>query len=466
MRMRSFVLAFVVACGGGGSQQGQPDGTPIGGDGPGGMCGTLSCDDVCGPATDACGNAITCPRCQFSSEPITTGSSGNMIFIPGAMPEVALGGTIYTKGSTWTSETVTGATTITGFAIAPDGTRYVAYKGTSTPEVAREDNGTWTTTAIGGAAYSDISLAIASDGTVFAAWNGEDERGEFGLDLATRAPNGTWSYAKVADTMSSTKFVGVAAIGGVPWIAWAANDDGALHVAHLESGAFVNDIVDTNVPPNVDHHLSIIADAAGNPHVAYRQDSPLFREIDHAVRIGGTWHLDKAAVMKHGNQGQVSLAASPSGDLAVTYRDDFGNWLALLHAGAWSHQPLTVGDAVVGYDPVGTLDAIVSDQGIELWVRSGRYPADYDATCASVAAAVCPAACSCRGGGNCCYQNMAATTGFSGGPESYCEESAQWQLCADASRDPQGIVACQGALGASTCTNTCQQLPAACALSQ
>lgn len=468
MGTRVLALAFVVACGGGGGHPRTTDGAPGGGDAPqGSACGANACDGACGSAIDACGNVVSCPRCKFDADAMPASNQGGMPYLVlGTTPSIGLAGQIWTKSTTWTSETVTPAgALVTGYVVAADGTRFVAYSGSETGVAHDDGSGGWTDEPRASYSAGDLALAIGGDGTVYAAWGGNDSQGHNGVILASRTPAGVWSAQTVMPT-TTPEFVGVTVIANVPYVAWADDSDGSLEVATPSGATFAVETVDTNVPANVDHHLALVGDAAGNLHIAYRQDSPGFHEIDHAVKIGGTWHLDKAFVMQHGLQGGVRIAAAPNGDIAVAYETQGGIGLSTLHAGVWSMQPIAANDtgvtADIAYASDGTLDAaIVTWTGAQkLLVRDGLYPADYDATCAAVAASICPQACTC-GSSDCCFTNSSGLHTCAS-PEAYCEQLTPWALCGDASQDPTAITTCAGMTTQLACTGGAAMLPAGC----
>lgn len=464
MGIRVLVLAFVVACSSGPSGS-DPDGGP-----PGAQCGEAVCDGACGSAIDGCGSAVACPRCAFDAEAVGSGA-GPVTLVLGATAQLAAGATVWRDDAGWTSEPAAPMdATISGLAVAPDGTRWVAYLDANDQVfVASDAGGTWTPTQLGDAAFgSPPRIAIASDGTVDVAFGGSDTMGHAGLVVATRSASGAWTSTEVVHAPLGPTFVDLVLVAGVPWIAWADDDAGSLRVSYASGGAFTTETVDPNVPAGVDHDLAIAADPAGGLHVAYRQDSPLFREIDHAARASdGTWRTETAAVLHHGNHGEVSLAIAPGGDLSIAYVDQFGAGLATHHAGAWSTQMLGGGDdgvaAALAYDASGTLHAaIASASGLRLLTRAGLYPAAYDATCRAVAAAICPKACECdASGGSCCYRASSGASGCTD-PESFCEEAVGWAVCGDASVDPTAITTCQDALTSLTCSGTEATIPDAC----
>jgi hypothetical protein len=469
MGIRALVLAFVVACSGGGSKTG-PDGGGSVDAPPGAQCGEAACDGACGSAIEACGSAVACPRCSFDGEDVGS-ATGPVELVLGTSPQIAAADTLWRKDAAWTSEQpLPTFSTITGFAVAPDGTRWVVYLDSSDLAFAASDSGgTWASTQLGNASFgSPPRVAIAGDGTVYVAFGGSDMMSHEGLIVATRTPDGTWTTAEVMHEALGPKFVDITLVADVPWIAWTNDDDSSLRVSHGAAGAFTTETADTNVPQGADHDLSIAADAAGTVHVAYRQDSPLFREIDHAVRdASGTWHTEPAAVMHHGNNGEVSMAIAGNGDVSIAYVDQFGVGLATHHAGTWSKQMLGGGDggisAALAYDASGTLHAAVaSASGLRLLTRSGLYPADYDATCSAVAAAICPKACECgTSEGSRCYQTSTSYSGCSD-PEPFCEEAVGWAVCGDASQPASAITTCQGAVTTLACSGTHVMVPDAC----
>jgi hypothetical protein len=397
--------------------------------------------DTCGKPTDACGETVQCARCRFDAEYVS-GDLRRVALLVGDDVQIASGRDVMVRSEGWAADTVSQTGDIVELMAAPDGTRWVAFD-RSTAAVAFETGGTWTVEELAGVYLrGDPSLALGADGTAYVAFGGS--RGaEQGVMLGERGAGG-WTFTLAQTTpFPQPEFVDLQIVDGEPWIAWADENEYSLKLTTRSGGQFVTETIDPNLPLASDHHLALGLDAQGRAHVVYRQDSPFFREIDHAVKDGGAWRRAPLYVMRHGERGEVRLAAAPDGRLAVGFVDDGGLSLATYDGVRWYHQPVAQGEHIdVGFDPAGTLHVAVSDfsAGVHLLTRDGSYPPGYAATCAAIAAAMCPLACACSSS-DCCWETPAGTDECAT-PESFCEYIMEWRACGDASQDPALVDAC------------------------
>ncbi|HTJ44860.1 MAG TPA: hypothetical protein VL463_22290 [Kofleriaceae bacterium] len=469
MRASIAWLWLAAACGSGGTHT-DPDGGTHGDPDASAACGAIACDDTtCGTAIDACGQPVVCDRCRFTSDPVG-GVFESKVSIAIAGTDVDVGfdhADARRSGGGWTSDDV--SSTVLQVAIGPDGTRWAVVESGGGIMVAHDGTNGWTSETVGGGTVYSPRLAIAADGTVYVAYGGFSGSVPEGIALARRdVGTGAWTYESVAAVNVSfgNTFVDLALAGGVPMIAWHDPSAGSLVVSTASGGGFTSETVDPNLPVGAYHDLAIAIDSSGRPHVAYRQDSPFFREIDHAVKDGGAWTLDKVLVMKHGERGVVRMAASPKGELAVGFVDELGVDVATYAHGLWFSQPALPdsSDIDVAFDASGTLYVATSDNdGVHLFTQSGRYADDYVAACTSAAAALCPQACACTGNGKCCYTGPNGTHACDD-PEPFCEVAVAWIICGDASQDPAPLYACSAGTSGASCPAPGSELemPAAC----
>jgi hypothetical protein len=464
----AFMALLVAACGGGhgsgddvGDDAGDDAGIDAGVDGAVGCTAAICSADTCGTPTDACGDSVQCPRCRFDADVVSQTGTGPVMAV-GDDVQIAIGAEILTRDTGWSADTVTGGAGIVDFALAPDGTRWVAMNG-STPSVAFETGTTWTVEGLGTwFLRGDPAIAVGADGTAFVAFGGETGAMR-GLIVGERDA-GVWSFAVAYPTdYPEPKYVDIQILGGEPYVAFADDVDGTLKLASRNGTAWTTENVDANTPAGVDHHLALAFDDQSRPHIAYRQDWPFQREIDHAFRDGTTWQHGILYTMRHGAQGAVRLVTGPGGNLAAAWVDTDGLSLATYDGTRWFRQPVSAdeeGSIDLGYDAAGTLYVAVSgwDTGVRLFTRDGSYPADYDATCASAAASLCPLACACDAtGGSCCWETPGGTDECAD-PENFCEYIMQWRVCGDASQDPGPVTVCDTDAPAGVCNTSTSHL--------
>lgn len=108
------------------------------------------------------------------------------------------------------------------------------------------------------------------------------------------------------------------------------------------------------------------------------------------------------------------------------------------------------GGVRIVFDRAGELRIAQRCDGLQLMSISGHYPADYLATCATVAEEICDASCGCAGNGNC--RTFTEAGSFGASPASYCPVSMNTRICGDATRDPAALYACASSLGPFQCT--------------
>lgn len=186
-----------------------------------------------------------------------------------------------------------------------------------------------------------------------------------GTDGSVRmaSPNGaSWSTELLAGGEDG-------AVGA--WLAAAVADDGTIHVAyrsdadanvrHLE-GRAGDWTPSAPVPPGEDRGrgLSMALDLAGNPWIAYRNETTAALEVVH--RSGGTWILE--TVDAEGNTGfHPSIAADLGGRMGVAYQNGTDGRLRFAQSSGISTWTAVTVDA--GLDgPVGAFTA--------LGIRAGR----------------------------------------------------------------------------------------------
>lgn len=465
------MLVILAACGGGGSGDGDDDGAvPDGGadgGGDGGGCAPVTCGDTtCGTTTDDCGQATACDRCRFTGDPITQRYVDAVRLVIGDTIQVGYEDQIAVRGAGWTPETLPQGN-LTELAVDGNGVRWALFADAAQIFVGNDASGSWVVENILGGG-DGASLAFGPGGTVMVAYGGSGNLVPRGLNLATRSAAGEWTHQSVVAMPSfAPEFIDLAVAGGEPMIAWGDRTEGGLKFSVRSGGSFTTETIDEVLAPFEQHDLSLAIDPQGRPHVAYRQDGAFFREIHHAVRDGGTWTHEPAAVMKHGNRGDVRLAVAPNGDLAIVFVSDQGLGLATHTGGRWFVQPLAheAHTADLAFDAAGVLHIAHADRRTEVMLvtRAGLYPPDYVATCDEIAATLCAASCTCAnaGPGDCCaFEGPSLSTCI--GPESHCREVMAWMVCGDAHQDPQEAYTCDAATSMSTCESGVLTMPTGC----
>jgi hypothetical protein len=352
-----------------------------------------------------------------------------------------------------------------------DGTTWALVDSGGDMWLAFSSGGAWTVEPIGDV-WESGRMAVAADGTVYVVYGGGGGSASgvmSGLVLARRSSSGQWTYRLVSPAASRyPEYVDIALVGGEPWIAWHDKNVGSLKLSMASAGAFTTETIDDDVDPVVQHDLSLAVDAQGRAHVAYRLNSAFLREIHYAVRDGGTWSRETVAVLRNGIDGDVRIALSPAGGVAVAYVDSQGVGLATRDGGSarWFTQPLLYDAHAVdlAFDAAGVMHVALATRAadVRLFSRAGSYAPDYDTTCDEIAQTLCPLACAC--GPNCCISSTPGNESCAS-PLGYCEYAVDWMACGDASQDPQISYACHAAASTATCSagGGVLQVPDACA---
>lgn len=346
------------------------------------------------------------------------------------------------------------------FALAPDGTPWIAFpSGGAGLVIAHKDPGGWVTDTVAGTYYK-CALAVAADGTPWVVAVGSPPATATAVVLIKRVGM-TWS-AELAATPPVNKSVLAVAIGlvaGVPQLAWLAQD-GSLHLT-LPSGATYADAVLGSA--QYDGGLALAVDGGGLVHLAYQSG---VRSAVHATLVGGVLQTETVAT-NFDSKFTMRLASAPDGSLAMAwYSSGYGVRVATrAPSGGWFTQ------AVVGYCQDESRIDLIYDASSTLHVapncdtpgvllqRSVPYPAGYVATCQSVATALCQKASSCCGaptGQKCCVSSpqKPGSQGDCSKPEWYCEVAVVRDVCADATQDPALASACAAVAGQATCTTS------------
>ena len=472
MRALAALLLVLAACGSGGGSGGDDDGG--GADAsdlvdaapPDGGTATVTCGELtCGTTSDS-GDTVICDRCRFSADPIAEGFvEAVALAMDGGEVHVGYDDVVATRGAGWDPETLP-AGEVSDLAIDAAGVRWALLDSGGDLAVANDAAGTWVVEDLANG-RPGARLALGSDGTVFVAFSGGGDsltQVPAGLVIARRS-GGVWSYQSVAPIFTfSLDHLDIAVVAGEPWIAWADGEVGSLKLSTSSAGTFTTETVDDNLPIISEHDLALAIDAAGRPHIVYRQNSPMFREIHHAVRDGGAWVRETVAVLRNSADGDVRMAIAPDGDLAVVFVDTEGLSLAIRTQDRWFRQQLAFGAiaADLAFDGDGVLHVVHAnrDSEVQLVSRAGAYPSDYDVTCDELATTLCAAACDCTD--DCCIES--ASGGFScSSPKGFCVYAVDWQACGDAHQDPALAYACHEAAATATCeVGTPLFAPAAC----
>ena len=475
-------ISAAVACSSKHSEHGDAGspGDAHAGDAPGGdaggACGPAVCaGDACGSGS-ACGQPVSCGMCRYDAT--TVASDYSFVYVAtgsGAAPAIAVasGTTIAIRGASgWTTEQVTDAMgqtfsgSLTGFALAPDGTRWLAYTnaGAGAMTIAHGSAAAgWTLDAVGTSQFGGSALAIASDGTVGVVFAGSAPGVPDGIILAHSSGSGApWTVSTIVPTESFPSAIAIAAApSGGFGLAWQS---GGLQFARVTTAGVAGTVetVDAAAASSEDE-VSLAFDDAGRPHVAYRHDVPLDRAIDHAVRDQGTWTIETIGGGYDGGD-LTTITTGANGALAILYKLDGGVYLAQHVNGVWLTQAMygyCDGGGGIAYLG-GTLDVVHDCSGsLVALVRDGTYPADYQATCTHAAAALCSAACACTS--SCCIDDSSDQQ--CDDPEPNCENHAALALCGDPSRDPSELYACDSATAmAPACGSDGITAPATCVL--
>jgi hypothetical protein len=431
--------------------------------GGGGGGGADDDDDDGGPGDDAGStgdgggdsDAGTTPhdRYRFASETVATSVFVESVALfAGDTPVFGYDATVATRsGGVWSAATLPDGDVAALEVVG--GTTWALVDNTGQLSVAFSSGGAWSVESVPGS-NDGGSLAVAPDGTVYVAYGGGNGGTGVasGLVLARRSSDGVWTYRLVVPAASNVpEYVDVALVGDEPWIVWHDRNASNLKLSMVGASAVTTETVDDSLLLS-DHEVAIAIDGEGRAHVAYRQNTTMLREIEYAVReVDGTWSHEVVAALRHGASGDVRLALSSSGTVAVAYLDTDGVSLATRENGAWFTQPIMhEGLAVdLGFDAAGVLQVALSTRALEirLFTLVGTYPADYDAACDAIAETLCPLACAC--GPSCCIGGE--VTQECASPEGFCEYVAHWLVCGDASRAPELTYACRDTASTSVC---------------
>lgn len=476
-------IAAAVACSSKHAEHGDGgapgDGVPAGDDG-GGLCGPAVCAGACGSGS-ACGQPVSCDMCRYDATMVA--SAYEPVFVAtgsGAAPAVAAasGTTVFVRGASgWATEQVTDAMgqsftgTLTGFAVAPDGTRWLAYSNAGAGAVTIAHGSAaagWTLDTVGASSFGGGALAIAGDGTVTVAYEGSAPGIQDGLILAhsSGSAGAPWTLSTIVPTETFAGSVALAAdpSSGGHGVAIAWDSAAGLDYVTATTGGVAGTVETVDAAAaGTEDQVTLAFDGAGRPHVAYRHDVPLDRAIDHAVRDQGTWRIETIGGGFNGGD-LTTIATGANGALSILYKLGDDLFLAQKVNGVWLTQPMYgYCDGGGGLAYLGTtLDVLHDCSGslVDL-VRDGTYPADYQATCTHAAAALCSAACACTS--SCCIDDSSGQQCHD--PVSNCDSKIMFALCGDPSRDPAGVYACDAAAAmAPACGSDAIAAPAACVL--
>ena len=458
--VRFALAASLVACHGA-SDSGTDGGAPVLDAGRSSSCtttcaslGTGFCGSVSVPGCDA---PLDCGACRYTAVPVTVGRGHDPVFAEGTdVPTVAFltptGPAVATLGAGgWATEPV-----------GPSGSdvynpRIDMVVAGETRWVAVATSGTftlWSSTS-GGAWQSESPIdtrprdfALSLDGTgapliVVSAFLG----GHFGVHLLERV-SGTWQHTMIAEGVAGGELVELVVAAGVRHAFWTA--DGNL--LHASGTATLTSDPAFSVPIRLldveDHSIDATLGPAGRVGVLAGSSYQLFD--------GSTW----TGVAWGGSSNVLALAIDPNGH-AATASDRFAAMVVSERVGdLWADQNVNAecdqNKMDLAYGASGELRVVRSCGNVVTYLtRTGRYPDDYVAACATLTARACGA---CSGG--------CLTSGGHMVCESLCPQWFSGFLCGDATQDPTLVHACIGELATPTCngglditgTTSCRQI--------
>ncbi len=473
MRVQSLVLIAVVGC-----SSSNPSTDTDGGLTDGGP----SCSSTCAVSTptcgvyEACGQAINCGMCAFdsSSLPYASDGTGAAAIAPSGAIEIAYLAQAdssvhvahFTAG-TWSDEVAlprppNGTATILDLAVAPDGTRWLAYTVTGVFDAyvtSAPEGGSWTPSVeIGGAG----PLAVGSDGTPWVAYTGN-------AGLYVTSPVGaTWTPTLVSPSEPYGPIY-IAASGTQPVVVF---DGGGAQLAQLGTTGWT--VAPIPGLASFDQGgLGLAADGAGHVAVIASHDDALAAY----VLSGTTWTTTPLPLSQDLLPDEVS-----GGSISATYDAHGTLWLV---AGSTASYLINVtpeaipiqrifqtpGTISVLPDPVNGVAII---HGGDVLTRAGAVSTSSASACTEIATSLCHSACdTCITQGRCSWTwSKTGSGGNTYGSEADCVYALTSTMCGDADdADGSELTACVDALPSATCTGPtadctagCVALPAACAM--
>ncbi len=363
------------------------------------------------------------------------------------------------NGASWTSDTATG-NPLPGdarFVVAADGTPWIVSGGGGSDVKIAHKEASWIVDTVTGT-FSHVALAVAPDGTPWIAASGYAPSVTNGV-LVVKRNGASWTVENAA-TPPSGKIVtdvALAVSGGVPQIAWIAQD-GSVHLTTPANGGGYADAVVGSGQYN--GGIAAVTDKDDKLHLAYQANG---RSPTLFTNVSGSWQGEMVTT-EIDSKGLMRLTAAPDGSLALAwYSNTYGVRVAVrAPAGGWSTQSVFAYCAdpsriSIAYDAASSLYVAHNCESPgAIWRRNTPFPADYVPTCKTVASALCQkayACCASQSSQTCCISTTQGGTNCSN-PESYCETAVARDVCANATQDPAVVSACNAATGQAACTTT------------
>lgn len=246
-----------------------------------------------------------------------------------------------------------GSAGYSSFAIAPDGTPYVAYRDGSKSNKAtvRKFNGTnWERMGVAGfsrGAAVDLSLVVAPDGTLYVAYG---DRGNSDKATVKQFDGNGWVDISIGGISAAAAYDTTLAVApnGRLYVAYADNNKNrklTVKAFYRSAWAWV-DVGDIGFSAGQARSPSLKIAADGTPYVAYQDGGngdkatvkkfvgghfaipPVTKgpgRLPVKEFVPGQWDTVGSAGFSEGEAGETSLTIAPDGTLFVSYKDGANN---------------------------------------------------------------------------------------------------------------------------------------------